>query len=81
MGATIESRSFLSYSNYAPLRDKTRRPDAIKERMDSYEKNSKEKAAVYSRKLKASEKDYYHISADVHLTDFFGKYSGLPDLL
>jgi len=48
---------------------------------DSYEKNIKEKATACFRKLKASEKDYYHLSTDVHLTDFFGKCSGLPDLL
>ena len=48
---------------------------------DSYEKNIKEKAAAYFRKLKASEKDYYHLSANVHLTHFYGKCSGLPDLL
>ena len=49
---------------------------------DSYEKNIiKEKETAYFRKFQASEKDYYHLSADVHLTDFYGKCSGLPDLL
>ena len=47
----------------------------------SYEKVIKEKKTANIRKLQASEKDYYHLSADVHLTDFSGKCSGLPDLL